>query len=280
MKPFPIPVVMVGTASQVGETPPPRHDPSWAPGISYPPLSRDPVSRETAAAARAVLQRLLDMVERRGFAAPDLSLPLTGVAAGIVAEVNELLGHGEISVLVRSDRPVRIQESEFAGVWRVQTLREDGGPLTDEIEVGPIPAVVRKVVGTVLRREVDWVGVGSGIMNGPAILRELLEASERHLPGAEPHVIDLTRLPMTDQDLALLSSRLGEGAVTILSRGYGNCRMSSTALPHTWWVRYYDGTDQIILNTLEVTDVPLVALAAEVDFDDGIARMRERLVAH
>ncbi len=115
----------------------------------------------------------------------------------------------------------------------------------------------------------------AGVMNAPAILAELITASEAYSPGAETHVVNLTLLPVSPEDLEYLAAHLGRGPVTILSRGYGNCRISSTALPHTWWVQYFNSTDQLILNTIEVDDVPVVALAAPEDLEDSIIRLRE-----
>ena len=68
---------------------------------------------------------------------------------------------------------------------------------------------------------------------------------------------------------------LGTGRVLILSRGYGNCRITSTGLRDTWWVQYFNSTDKLILNTLEVTRVPDVAPAAEEDYLDSIERLGE-----
>jgi hydrogenase-1 operon protein HyaF len=44
-----------------------------------------------------------------------------------------------------------------------------------------------------------------------------------------------------------------------------------------WWVQYFNSMDQIILNTLEVADVPEVALVASDDFQDSIERLAEWL---
>ena len=110
-----------------------------------------------------------------------------------------------------------------------------------------------------------------------ALLRptSALRASEAYRPGSETHVVNLTLLPVTPEDLDYLVVHLGGGPVTILSRGYGNCRISSTALPHTWWVQYFNSMDQLIRNTIEVDDVPVVALAAPEDLEDSIVRLRE-----
>jgi rubredoxin len=80
--------------------------------------------------------------------------------------------------------------------------------------------------------------------------------------GREPHVINLSLLPLSAGDIAHLDSQLGAGRVLILSRGYGNCRITNTRLAHTWRVTYFNSTDIIILDTLEVCRVPEVACAA------------------
>ncbi|VAY89035.1 Hydrogenase expression/formation protein HupH (fragment) [mine drainage metagenome] len=82
---------------------------------------------------------------------------------------------------------------------------------------------------------------------------------------------------MSPEDLAYLYDAFGTGTVSILSRGYGNCRITSTRLANVWWVQYFNSTDQIILNTLEVVDVPEVALAADEDFLESVVRLGEWL---
>ena len=65
--------------------------------------------------------------------------------------------------------------------------------------------------------------------------------------------------------------------MTLLSRGYGNCRITSTRLRDTWWVQYFNSMNSLILNTIEVTAVPEVALAAPEDFADSLSRLGEWL---
>ncbi len=86
-------------------------------------------------------------------------------------------------------------------------------------------------------------------------------------------------MPHTPEDLAYLSAKLGPGPLTILSRGYGNCRISATGLRNCWWVQHFNSDDRLILNTLEVVDVPAAALAAREDIEDSAARLVEILDA-
>ena len=78
-------------------------------------------------------------------------------------------------------------------------------------------------------------------------------------------------------DIAWLDHVLGTGRVLILSRGYGNCRITNTCVPNTWRVVYYNSQDTVILNTVEVTAIPEVACAAPEDLADSLERLREVL---
>jgi hydrogenase-1 operon protein HyaF len=63
------------------------------------------------------------------------------------------------------------------------------------------------------------------------------------------------------------------GPVRILSRGFGNCRITSTGLRHLWRVQYFNSMQTLILNTMEVVRVPEVALAAGEDLAESRARL-------
>ena len=114
-------------------------------------------------------------------------------------------------------------------------------------------------------------------MNAPAIATELADRLAAYRPGSQAHVVNLSLLPLTEEDLAYLDRRLGQGAVTILSRGYGNCRISSTAVKNAWRVRYFNSREAVILDTAEVVDVPAVACAAKEDLEDSAQRLGEIL---
>lgn len=275
MKPFPIPVVALGPGSQPDEEPLQYIASPGAMAIFQPPTHRRAATAEALAGARALLSGFADQMERAGFGGSNVHISLESHDPEVVEEVNELLGHGEVSALVGATRPIRIQESAFAGIWRVQTVREDGSLESDHIEAGAIPDALRERAGAARRTPVDLAPDGPDVMNGPAILSELVDAATRYKVGADAHVVNLTLLPVTPEDLDFLAARLGAGAITILSRGYGNCRITSTGLPHTWWVQYFNSTDQLILNTIEVVEVPVVALAASEDYQDSIDRLRE-----
>ena len=43
----------------------------------------------------------------------------------------------------------------------------------------------------------------------------------------------------------------------------------------TWWVQYFNSSDSLIPNTIEVTDLPDVPPAAAEDYADSIVRLGE-----
>lgn len=208
---------------------------------------------------------------------PNRTLDITDVDDLGRRFLDEALGKGEVGIRYRGDTPIRAEESIFAGLWRVQYLREDGSLLRDTLEVGDIPRMAREMAFATAA-EVALPDAGAlppGIGNAPHVLAELVARVRAFQPGDASHVVNLSLLPMSPEDFSWLGGMLGEGPLAIVSRGYGTCRIRSTRLRYMWWVQYYNSSDLLILNTLEVTDVPLVACAAQEDVEDSVARIRE-----
>lgn len=278
MKEFPIPVVPFGPGShpeadEAAFLPMPRDMETFSMPAYH--LEADPPILAAACALLEQLRaRMLD-VAPNGAGRPRIEL--TDVAAQVVELINQSLGHGEVSIMVREPVAFRIQETVFAGIWRIQELSAQGSLLRDTITAASIPYVVQQSAVLAASGGVKAPALRPGIMNAPAILNELQDRSRGYCPGQSAHVVNLSLLPMSPEDLDYLVEALGVGPVAILSRGYGNCRITSTRLAHVWWVQYFNSMDQLILNMLEVVDVPEVAQAAAEDYADSIERLGEWL---
>jgi len=277
MKAFPIPVVTVGPGSQ------PAEDEAFE-FIRMPAtmsafrMPSHPVAADPAALgeARSFLHEVLRAARAHDFHGANAFVRDLGALAPAARRlVDEALGEGEVSALI--DEPVvRLQETGFPGFWRVRTFDDEGRMQADTLEVGPVPAIVAESALLGSRCRMPKRALVDGVVNAPSILTELATHSA-HTPNGGAHVVNLTLLPVSPADVEWLVAALEIGPVTLLSRGYGNCRITSTRLRHTWWVQYFNSMDQLILNTIEVTPVPDVALAAGEDFADSIDRLVEWL---
>jgi hydrogenase-1 operon protein HyaF len=296
MKDFPIPLVALGPGSQT-EDETLDYLPLPADMDTYrPPRLPEPEELGEHAQALSVLHAVLGLLAQDGAAG---ALPLHGLPADDLRLLGQVLGEGEASAVVQggaegapqdgrkdeskgesNGEEVRIQESVFAGVWRV--LRWQGGvPVGDALEVGPVPACVRAAaladVWPAEARPV-WQGpLPPNVLNAPQIVAEICDAATRWQPGQLPYVVNLSLLPVTPEDIAYLDHQLGTGRVRLLSRGYGNCRITNTRWPNCWRVVYYNSFDKVILNTVEVVDLPEVAQAAPEDLRDAHERLADVL---
>lgn len=222
------------------------------------------------AEALAMLAEMAAACEVVAQGAPPVSFDLATLSPAARRVMADALGQGEVSMKLRGLPAVMVQESVFAGVWML--LAAD----MDMVEIAPVPVLARTrahlphspAVGVLARRV-------AGLANAPAILAELVDKSRQYQTGQMAHVVNLSLLPHTPEDLDWLAEALGEGAVTILSRGYGNCRVTACAQPHVWKVQFYNSMDTLILDTYEVCDMPEVALAAAEDLADSAIRIRE-----
>jgi hydrogenase-1 operon protein HyaF len=193
-----------------------------------------------------------------------------------LAFINEILGEGEVSIIFQSDTTVRIQESVLAGIWRVQQFNTDNQCIDDSIEIADIPAIIKSQTFARSAKQLhfDKALLPDGLMNALPLIAEL----NAHIADSDAemaHVINLSLLPQTPEDLEFLSSVLGQGTVSILSRSYGTNRITSTATKNVWWVQYFNSDDTLILNTLEVSSIPSVACAAPEDIEDSGKRLQE-----
>ena len=279
MKDFPIPVVTFGPGSQAAGQdfdyfPLPRPEPLATP---IPP--EDAAAEERAAAADVVAQ-LIEALDRHGDGGETPRFSLKAMAPGALRALNESLGQGEVSVKIDAPRAGpgwRVQETAFPGVWRV--LREDsrGQRLEDLLEAGDMPAVVKRAMEGSGGACLDAARLPEGVINARSIVDELRFHSRAYRAGAPAHVVNLSLLPFGPADHAGLDALLGEGPVAILSRGFGNCRITSTRAANIWRVRFYNSMSTLILDTLEVVDIPEAARAAAEDLEESRERLGELL---
>ncbi|MEW5965815.1 MAG: hydrogenase expression/formation C-terminal domain-containing protein [Pseudomonadota bacterium] len=284
MKEFPIPLVALGPGTHTEDE-----------SLDYlslpkdmdtyrPPVLPEPEELVGLDQARQALQQVLTLLERGGEGgAPGL------VRLGVLAPrdfriINQVLGEGEASAIVQlgaGNLEVRVQEAVFAGVWRLMTWRHEDGRdsvlVDDAIEVGPVPSLFAATAAEdVWKEHPVWQGpLPPNVQNAPLLVEEIRDQAARWRPGQVSHVVNLTLLPVTPEDIGFLDHQLGTGRVLMLSRGYGNCRISNTRLPNCWRVVYYNSMDKVILNTVEVVDMPEVAMAAPEDLRDSHERLRE-----
>jgi hydrogenase-1 operon protein HyaF len=279
MKDFPIPVRMVGPGSQ---------DEDEGEELQYlempkdmntfrMPLVPDKADPEALAGARDVLARFLAQLERwdpeRETRGPRADM--TGISPHALVIANEMLGEGEVSIQIAGTPSLRIQESVFTGLWRCCEFDTAGTLLRDWLEAAPVPQVALERAHAAAQAALAPVAMPPGAMNSPALISEISSQLAERTRGQRAHVVNLTLFPMTADDHAVLQQVLPVGPVAMISRGFGNCRITSTLARDVWRVQYFNNMNTLILNTIEVVDVPEVALASAEDLVDSRTRLAE-----
>jgi hydrogenase-1 operon protein HyaF len=202
-------------------------------------------------------------------------LELFGRPAPVVDIVNQMLGEGEVGIRVDGDPCYRIQESVFTGVWRICALDAANTLLADWVEAGALPRVVVDVARAAAAPRIAMPPLPAGAMNSASLVAELAAQMRERRSNAPAHVVNLTLFPLSPEDHVVLDAALPAGPVAIISRGFGNCRVTSTLARDVWRVQYFNSMNTLILNTIEVVAVPEVALAAVEDLVDSRTRLAE-----
>jgi hydrogenase-1 operon protein HyaF len=241
------------------------------------PLVPERVDSDALAQSRLVLAQFLREVEvwDQATDVPGPRLDLGTVSPAALAVTNQMLGEGEVSVRISGARALRIQESVFAGIWRVCEFDPAGVLCGDWIEAGALPEIVLQAAHAAAAPAPVAVALPEGAMNSPALVHEIGDRVRERKQGAATHVVNLTLFPMTPDDHVVLEQALPVGPVAIISRGFGNCRITSTLVRDVWRVQYFNSMNTLILNTLEIVEAPEVALAAAEDLLDSRERLAE-----
>lgn len=286
-KPFPIPVRAAMPLTGPGSQSAFESDPSELAVLDMPrdmatfemPRIPERVPGSVLHAAAALLAGWLH--ELQGWDAKTLPGPQRDLAhtpGAVLAVLNQVLGEGEVAIRVAADAigpELRIQESVFSGLWRCCQIGPAGELQRDWLEAGPVPAEALDRARAAGGAALQPVMLPPAAMNSPALLAEI--ASRRPLvrPGSPAGVINLTLLPMSPDDHEVLKQALPVGPVAMISRGFGNCHVSSTATRDVWRVQYFNSMQTLILDTLEVVDLPEAAIAAPEDLGDSRERLAE-----
>ncbi len=253
------------------EHPDPQPDAATEDAVEFMPMPREmatfempglpePGPNHDVAGARDVLEAFLSHVDawlEVGGQAP--ALDLVGLAPDALRVLNETLGEGEVAAIVDRraadpDPGDRLLPASGASSTSTPTAHSQH----DYLLAAPIPSVVAALARERAEPTLRAFELPAGAMNVPALLHELQEAMDRSGPDMPAHVINLTLLPLSPEDSAHLDRVLDGGSVVILSRGFGNCRISSTAARHVWRVQYFNNMQTLILNTIEVVEMPEV----------------------
>ena len=210
-------------------------------------------------------------------------IDLAKVSAQALTLLAQILGEGEVAVQLSGATSLQAQETVLAGVWWVH-FSENDEKTSQWLEIADLPGYVKTHAfdGCEVPAH-NAENLPQNLVNAAPVVTELLDtdAENQQQSRTEAHVINLSLLPFVPEDHDYLAQVIGEGRVKILSRGYGNCRITASAVPGIWRVQYFNSTDKLILDTLEVIDMPQVACAAKEDLEDSAERleeMREALV--
>ncbi len=195
--------------------------------------------------------------------------------------LNDALGAGEVSMALSPGAPgegvVQIAETVLPGVWLGIAEDANGAPAAHWVEVADAPRALREAAALRPRADIpfDALTPPRDAMNVMGVLAEIRARSAAWRPDERNHVLNFTLFPMTEADSAFLAKVLGEVGVRVSSGGYGAARVIMTALRNVWAVQYLNGLGAVILDTIEVGDVPASVLASVQDFEDSAARLAE-----
>ncbi len=119
--------------------------------------------------------------------------------------------------------------------------------------------------------------VGASVPTGTAVakalMREITEALGEYVRARRSHVIDLTGMPLSEEDRQFLDDRLGRGELSITIDALFSTRIDETRYAGVWRVRHYGSDGELRGERIEVIDVPEIVRAGTADIERSARRL-------
>ncbi len=116
------------------------------------------------------------------------------------------------------------------------------------------------------------------LMNAPAILHEILQALKDFYNKGERHVIYINKLPLTEEDKHVILDVLRDGQVKIsFKSATQKVEWRETGISGVWIGVFFDRDEKPILETIEITDFPMLAACQREDIEEAIKTLEDRL---
>lgn len=243
-------------------------------GAAAQPLlgSLEGTVEDCAAVARVLRAASFALTEARD-GRPTAPLDLRSLPQSAARLLAETLRTGEVSAVISAGTPYQIEETALTGLWRVRAQATDGALVADHLEAGDVPLVLHAAAEALTSTDFEPPEPGASPGNALPVLAEIRHWMRTWRPGMPNHVISLTLLPMTEDDLRLLGRVIGGGAIRAFSRGYGSVRASLTRARGVWQVEYLNVQDKVVVDSIEVGGIPAAIRAATEDFEDSLERL-------
>jgi hydrogenase-1 operon protein HyaF len=115
-------------------------------------------------------------------------------------------------------------------------------------------------------------------MNAPAILYEILQALKDFYNKGERHIIYINKLPLTEEDKHVILDVLRDGQVKIfLKSASQKVEWRETGISGVWIGVFFDRDEKPILETIEITDFPMLAMSQREDIEEAIKTLEDRI---
>lgn len=117
-----------------------------------------------------------------------------------------------------------------------------------------------------------------GTGNARPVLREIEAALEALVSRGAETTIDLGAIPFGPGDERLLDKVLGQGEVHATIDALGKSHVTETGIPGVWRIDHFDPRGETLSRFVEITFLPDILKTQPADAEDGLARLRARLI--
>lgn len=106
-----------------------------------------------------------------------------------------------------------------------------------------------------------------------AVLAEIAARMEDYIETGRSAAIELTAMPLTNEDRADLEVRLGRGEVAVTIESAGHSEIWETRFSGVWFVRHFGEGDRVATESIEIAEAPLIVRSHPADMRAAARRL-------
>lgn len=187
-----------------------------------------------------------------------------------------VLGEGEVRItLCKGD--AKVADTGIPGLWRMQVGRKGE---VNTFVLGRIPRAVETVAAEGEEKVPEKLALQSdATFAAPAILAEvahlLAESDIENLNEGIAPMVELTRQPLSKDDLTALYATFGTGGVEVDCLGFAKSRIVSTKVKGVWLSQIVNNVGKNLLEAYVVAKIPPEIPVSVEEFADGAQKCRD-----
>jgi hypothetical protein len=235
------------------------------------------VDIHTLNAARQIIDSLHQQMLNSAVKGPGRPrVDLIGYPSEVIQLIEHTLGKGTVSIAIDAPVTLNIDETSLKGIWRVKEFNSDGTTIAHNVVVAAATPYTVQQCAEMSASKVIQASVKTNTRL-TALIARIQEKVFEYQAGQLASIIDFAAFSFSTDEVAMLKTILGKGAVVAEFYGQTRVYLSSTRISNVWWIHM---PEHIAQHSLHIVDIPWMLQASAEDYRNSLMHLTKLLTTN